>query len=432
MRIFFKQLSICVLLLGICGAIFSQETNEKVLRLTLKEAQDYALQNNKIIQNSGAAVSEAQLKVWEIISAGLPQVNATLDYTNMLGFKMELFGMSIPLEPTSNLQASVTQLLFNGSYWIGIKMARIGESVAQISKLQSELDLIQQTQTAYLSVLVVEENKKILEKNLNNIETVAKSAADMVRTGVAEQTDADRIKIQVGAVMNGIKSVERAREMALNLLRFHLGVSVDTEIILTDALEDLMNRKPAEEVLTTSFDINSNLTMQLIDKQIEISNKQIQLEQSSTLPTVVMFYNYTHKIKASTFDMTPKNIIGMQASIPVFASGQRHSKIQQAKIRLESVQNNRELVNEQLLMQEKQLRFNLKNAIETLEYQQETLEISQRVFDSITRKYNQGVSSSLDVITANSDLLQAQSNYISAMMQVFMAQTELEKLLNTL
>ena len=432
MKIRLKQFILSVVLFSVAGMGFAQETNEQALRLSLKEAQDYALQNNKTVQNSGLAVSEAQKKVWEVISMGLPQVNATLDYTNMLGFKMNLFGQSIPLEPTSSLQATVTQLLFSGNYWIGIKMARIGESVAEISKMQSELDIVQQTQTAYLSILVVEENKKILELSLNNIETIAKSAADMVSAGVAEQTDADRIKIQVGAVMNGIKSVERASEMAYNLLRFHLGVEVNTEIILTETLEDLMGRKPTDEVLTTTFDINSNLTMQLLDKQIEVANKQILMEQASTLPTIALFYNYTYKIKASSFDMTPKNIIGMQASIPVFASGQRHSKIQQAKIRLESSQNSRELVSDQLLMQEKQLRFNLKNAVETLEFQQETLEVSQRVFESITRKYNQGMSSSLDVITANTDLLQAQSNYISAIMQVLMAQTDLEKLLNTL
>lgn len=428
MKIQFKQLIFSIMLLSVCGIVIPQET----LRLTLKEAQDYALQNNKTIQNSGLAVSEAQKKVWEVISAGLPQVNATLDYTNMLGFKMELFGMEIPLHPTSNLQATVTQLLFNGSYWVGIKMARIGEQVAEISRQQSELDMVQQTQSAYLSVLIVEENKKILEKNLINIEAIAKSAGDMVRAGVAEQTDADRIKIQVGAVMNGIKSVERAGEMATNLLRFHLGVSMDTEIILTETLEDIMNRKSTQEVLETTFDIDSNLTMQLMDKQIEISNKQIHLEQASILPTVALFYNYTHKIATSSFDMQPKSVLGMQASIPIFASGQRYVKIQQAKIKLESAQNSRELVSEQILMQEKMLRFNLKNAVETLEYQKETLEISQRVFESITRKYNQGVSSSLDVITANTDLLSAQSNYISAMMQVLTAQTELEKLLNTL
>jgi outer membrane protein TolC len=130
--------------------------------------------------------------------------------------------------------------------------------------------------------------------------------------------------------------------------------------------------------------------------------------------------------------MSPNNVIGLQANIPIFASGQRHVKTQQAKINLEKAQNSRELLTDQLLMQEKQLRFNLNNSIEALDLQKEAVDVSQRVFESVSRKFQQGTASSLDVTVASSDLLQAQTNYINAMMQVFTAQTELEKLLNTL
>ena len=434
MKIRIEKFISCVVGLAISATIYSQAPQEQAgtMRLTLKEAQEYALQYNKTVQNAGLSVSQAQKKVWETIAMGLPQMNATLDYTNMLGFKMELFGMSLALEPTSTLQATVTQLLFSGSYWVGVKMAKIGADVSETSKLQSELDIKQQVQTAYLSILTAEENRKILEMNLENIEILAKSTADMVRIGVAEQTNADQLKVQVGTIMNAIKSVERAVEMAYNLMRFYLGTTMETEIILTESLENLMNRGSAEETLATPFAINDNFNMQLMEKQIELANRQIQLEYASTLPTVALFYNYTYKIKASTFDMTPQNVVGMQASIPIFASGQRNSKIQQAKIGLEKAQLSREMVSDQMLMQEKQLRFNLKNAIENLDLQQETLEVSQRVFDSLTRKYNQGTASSLEVTTANTNLLQAQSNYISAIMNVINAKTELEKLLNTL
>jgi outer membrane protein TolC len=417
------------------GVVVHAQTpqQQESLRLTLQEAQEHALQHNKNVRNAGLAVSEAQKKVWETISSGLPQVNATLDYQNMLGFKASLGDMfTISMEPTSTLQASVTQLLFNGSYWVGVKMAKIGKEVSEISKLQSELEVKQQTRSAYLSVLVAQENRTILEKSLGDIRTLAKSTADMVAVGVAEQTDADQLKVQVASMENSIKSVERATELAYNLLRFHLGVNMNTEIILTETLDNLLSEEKAKNVLATPFDMENNFNIQLLDKQLEIANRQIRMEQSSCLPSIAMFYNYSYKLKASTFDMTPNNVIGMQASIPIFASGQRHAKIKQAKIRLESSQNDKDLVSDQLLMQEKQLRFNLDNALETFALQKDALEVSQRVLESVTRKYRQGVVSSLDVTTANTSLLQAQSNYISAMNEVIFAQTELETLLNTL
>jgi len=64
--------------------------------------------------------------------------------------------------------------------------------------------------------------------------------------------------------------------------------------------------------------------------------------------------------------------------------------------------------------------------------QKEAIEVSQRVYESVTRKFQQGTASSLDVTTASTNLLQAQTSYTNAMMEVFAAQTALEKLLNTL
>jgi len=203
-----------------CRAVFSQET----LRLTLKEAQEYAMQHNKTVLNAGLSVSEAQKRTWEIIAAGLPQANATVNYQNMMGFSMSFAGMHIAMPPTSNFQATVTQLLFSASYWVGIKMSKIGEELTDVARRQSELDVRQQTQTAYFATLVTQENLKILEQNLKNIQTIAKSAEDLVRIGVAEQTEADQLKVQELTMKNVIKSIERSIELAYNLLRFQLGV----------------------------------------------------------------------------------------------------------------------------------------------------------------------------------------------------------------
>jgi outer membrane protein TolC len=419
-----------ILSLGICGSALSQQAGEKVLRLSLTEAQDYAVQNNKNVMNAGLSVSEAQKKTWEVISAGLPQVNATVDYANMMGFKMSFAGMNIPLQPTSNFQTTVSQLLFNASYWMGIKMSKIGEGMTATVRQQAELDTRQQTQTAYFTILVVEENLKILEQNLKNMQTIAKSTDDLVRIGVAEQTDADQLKVQTLTLSNAIKALERNLELSYNLLRFQLGVDTDTPLTLTQTLEELMITKNAFAILVKDFDLNENYTVQLLDGQVELAGMQLNLERAANLPTVAAFYNYTYKIKKSTFDMSPNNIVGLNVSIPIYASGKRHVKAQQAKINLEKVRNNRELATEGLLMQEKQLRFNLKSALESLESQKAAMAVSQRVFDSITRKFQHGTASSLDVTTASMSLLQAQGDYINATMTALSAQTELEKLLN--
>jgi outer membrane protein TolC len=423
-----KKQVLTIAFLFVSLSTFSQKT----LQLSLREAQEYAIDNNKNILNTRLSISEAQKRTWEAIALGLPQVNATVSYQNMMGFRMSFAGMDIPLQPTSDFQATVTQLLFNAGYWVGIKMSRIGEQMSATAAAQAILDVRQQTQSAYYAALVAEDNLKILEQNKGNIEILARNAENLVNVGVAEKTDADQLKLQVMMMANTIRTVERHIELAYNLLRFHLGVEIDTEIVLTQSLEDLLITNAMNELLDIQFNADNSYTMQLLDGQVEMANLQLDLAKMAVLPTVTAFYSHTYKIARSAFDMAPNNVIGMQASIPIFASGQRHVRTQQAKINLEKVQNDRTLVTESLLMQERQLRFNLKSAIESLELQKEAIEVSQRVFESVTRKFQQGTASSLDVTTANTNLLQTQSSYINAIMETLSAQTELEKLLNTL
>ncbi|MCL2417281.1 MAG: TolC family protein [Bacteroidales bacterium] len=424
-----KRFLLITMMAVFCKTVFSQESGENVLRLSLREAQEHALQNNRTMWNANLSVSEAQRRTWEVISAGLPQINASVDYSNMLGFEMNLLGMGIPMVPTSNFQATVTQLLFSASYWVGIRMSRIGEQMTETARLQAELDIRHQIQSAYQMILIVEKNRRLLEQNLGHIQTLAQSTENMVRVGVAEQTDADRLNIQVSTMLLAIQNVDRNIEMAYNLLRFHLGVDSRAEIVLTETLEQLFAVKDTDRALNMTLDLNTNHNMQLIEGQVELANKQISLQRAASLPTVAIFYNYTYRITEPAFSMTPDHVIGFQASIPIFASGQRHARTQQARIGLEIAQNNRDLVANQLLMQENQLRFNLRTAVETFELQRTTVELSQRVFENVSRRYEQGMASVLDVTIANTELLQAQTNYINAMMQVFSAQSELERLL---
>ena len=59
------------LLTGSAGKA-QQESNE--LKLSLREAQDYALGHNKMVLNAKSDIQASKAAMWETISAALPQV----------------------------------------------------------------------------------------------------------------------------------------------------------------------------------------------------------------------------------------------------------------------------------------------------------------------------------------------------------------------
>ncbi len=409
---------------------------QEVLHLNLDSAQQYALEYNITLKNANLAVDEADKMVWEMVAGGLPQVDASLDYTNFLGYSIELrFDESMPpteieSKPTSNMNLMVNQLIFSGSYIVGLQTSKIYKTLSKKNYEKTSVDIKKQVIESYYNILVAEKVNDIYSKNLQNIRDTYEKTRAMYHAGILEITDVDQLSVQVNQLEDAVRSTERQTELAYNLLRLQLGVDAKTEISLTESLDQILNRQNFDATLLHPFNLNENIDYQLIDFQEDITEKQVTLEKMNYLPTITGFYNYTYKFLTTNFDMTPPNMVGLNMSVPIFSSGLRKAKLDQAKIQYETTQNNKALLEDQLLISEKQCRFNLSTALEQYESQKKNVEVSKRVYDNIALKYEQGMVSSLDLTTANNNYLQAENSCIIALIQLLQAQLELNKLLN--
>jgi len=428
----FIKKSIMMACLVLCTISFAGA--QTTMQLSLDSARHYALEHNKTLLNAGLAVDEAQARLRETISNGLPQINATVDYNNFFGSTVSIGAFPFPIEfnPTSNLSVSASQLIFSGSYFVGLQTVRLYKEVTETSLGKTELEIKAMVTQAYYLSLVSQRSMEIVQANLTNMRDLLGKTRALVSAGVAEELDYDQLAQQATMLENGLKASERQVELSLNMLRLQMGLTANVEISLTDNLDDLINRYDAQSSLIKPFSLQNNFDYQLLDLQTSLAKKQVNMEKAAYLPTVAGFYNYTEKILKPEFDLTPKHVIGLNMSIPIFSSGARYARVSQARINLEIAENQKELVSEQLLIQEKQLRFNLNNAIEQYQSQLSNLDISRRVIKNINNKFQQGMVSSLDLTTANSNYLQAENSYIASLMQLLDAKLALDKLLNQL
>jgi len=424
-----KQIFILILGFMIFGGLNAQE----MLSLDLEAAKEHALNYNRTIKNSGLAIDHSQEQLWAAISAGLPQINATADYSNAMGaeisiqFDENMPPSTIPIKPTSNFNLQLGQLIFNGGYIVGIQTAKLAQKLSEKNLVKTEQDVLSQVIESYYLVLISEESLKILESNVENLNEVYRKTEPLVRVGIMEKVELDQLSVQVNSLSNAVRSAERQYEMTKNLLRVQLGVTAETELELTQSLADFLGENPVDGI-DNSFVPEQNLDFQLLEVQEEITEKQIDMQKASFLPTVSGFYNYTEKILKPAFDMSPKHMVGLQMNIPVFSSGERRAKVRQAKIDLETMQNNKALMEEQLEIQFKQLQFNLTSAIESYRVQQKNVEVSREVYQNLRRKYEQGMISGLELTTADNNYLQAESQFLTAMLEVLQAQNALNTL----
>ncbi len=442
-----EVLTVLLLFLSGGGIIQAQEKTGD-LKLSLKEAQEYAIQNNKLMISSRMEVDASKVAVWETISNALPQVSASASFTDNLKLMTTLLpgeffgqpaGTKIPVtfgsqyNSGASIQASL--LLFNASLYIGIESTKLANKLSEKSLARTELDTKESVSSAYFLILVSEKSLEILNGNISNLNETLKSTRSMYAAGMAESTDVDQMVSNVTMVENSRSSMQQAIELNYNLLRFQLGVTPETRITLSETLESLTSQINLEALLSQQFDHKQNIDYMLVEGQEQMSSLALKSQKASVLPTLSGFYSYGvngmgDKIK--TQQWFRNSMTGLQLSIPIFASGQRYSQIKRAQINLNKATTTKDMVSEQLLLQEKQLRYNLVNANLQYKSQKDNVEVSKRVYASMENKYKQGMASSLDLTQSNSLYLQAENNYVSSLMNLLQTKLALDKLLNNM
>lgn len=417
------------------GIVKPQEQKFEVapMQLTLAQAQEYAVEHNRTLQNASLDVKKAQASKWQAIAAMLPQVKGSVDYSNYCGFMMSFGGQSIAMPPFATLGVQ-TAIAFNGAMVVATQVAGISQKMADINLKKSEMEIKDQVKTLYYSALVTEKTCGLMEESLNSMQKLYEISANSVKAGVAEQTDADQLQVQVATMENNVVALKRSLEMIYNSLRLALCIDDGTKIALTDELDALMDTAVSGKLLSEEFDINRNYSYQLLQESTDLAKKQVALSVLSNAgPTLSVYHQYSNKHYFSdekTMNMTPPNMIGASLSIPIFTSLKATAAHKEAKIAYQKQLNTLADTELALKIQHSQLVFNLSTAIEKYMIQKQSVDVAKRVFDNIGKKYQFGVASSMELTNASTSLLNTESAYIQSLLDVVNAQISLEQLLN--
>ena len=407
----------------------------KALSLSLKEAQDFAVKQNRSLKNASLAVQEAYAARWQTIAAMLPQVDGSYSYSNYLGYSASMetamgsFNINMPNVGAWGVTASVG---INGQGIVGALLNNIAIDMKKISLEKSETELRGSVMASYVSVLALQSITDLLDSSLLNIQHLEQMTQNAVNAGAAEQTAADQIRVRVNTMKNNINAQKRSIELATNALKVLLDVPVETNLVLTENLDHVLSPDRVVSLLAENFAIENNLNYQLLQKQVDLAEKNVHMAGWAYGPTVSLAYNFTdqHYYGEGGMRMTPPNVVQLSVRMPLWSSGKRAAGVVEKKIALEEAKNTLSETTDNLAIQYRQLCYNLTNAYETYINEKDNIEVSQRVFKSSTEKFKWGAASNLELTNASNDLISAQSTYIQSVLSLVNAQVELEEFLN--
>jgi len=443
-----KQLLI-VLLLLFFGRVFAQK---EPVKLSLNEAVSYALENNynsKIATNN---IKAAKKKKWETTTIGLPQINAKVDYQNWLKQQIALLpaeitggapGTFVPITfgTKQNLNASVTltQLLFNGSYLVGLQSAKTYLKISELAKERTRLGIKESVINAYGNVLVAQKSIEILEKNKAVLEKNLHDVRKIYENGLNEEEDVEQLQITLSTVKNQLNKLKRLQQIGYKMLNMILGNEIDTPLTLTDNLDSLTQKNINLAIVNQSFDAKKHIDFQIASNDREGKRLLMRLEQSKALPSLSAFVNYGTVANSNTFSFFKNSqkwynssLFGVSLNIPVFSSLGRSAKTAQAKIALENADIKLKEIKQQLQLGVAKAKTDYQFAIEQYEVAKQNLHLAERIEKKQRIKFFEGISTSFDLSRAQNQLYTQQQNYVQSMLAVIAKKAALATALNQL
>lgn len=434
-----KKKFLSLLFGALCCFTMMAQTNDSPteLRLSLSEARDYALEHNRTLQNADLSVRQAYAARWQTIASMLPQADMSLglNYTDgSMKFSMgEGMQMDRKIENLAGSLGVSASIAVNGQLIMGALINNTAIEMQDINKRNTELDVISNVETYYITALAMEKTVSLLDKSMVDLEKLYEITNNSVLAGVAEQTTADQIKVQVASMRSAINSTKRSLEMIYNALALQMAAGADVKLVLTDELDNVLNVEEALNLLSADFNLSSNYSYQLAEQNVKMAKQNVIMAGLAYVPTLSAFYQYTSPnkyFKGEAAMEQSMGVVGLQLSIPLWSSGKRAAAVTEKKLARQAAENSLADARDGLMVQHKQLRYNLSTAYEDFDTQKLNIDVSQRVFESTSNKFEYGHSSALELTNASMTLLTAQSDYVQAILNLVNAQIELKKLLN--
>jgi outer membrane protein len=418
------------------------------VNLSLKEAMDRAAQYNYVVQNSTLEAEKAAKRIKETLAIGLPQIDASGSLNNYLDVPTQVipnfFGEGPALLPVQfglpwNASGTIqlTQLIFNGSYLIGVQATKKLQLQSNEQLEQNVTAARVAAAKAYYGALAAMEGRRLLGESVPVLEKSVNESSAMQEAGFMENTDVDRLRIELTNLQDQVTVFERQEQLARNYLLFILGFPSGTPIQLTDNL-DVLLADPNETALAgTPLDLATHIDHQLATTVMGIQELSLKNEKSAYWPSVNGFISHSQQAYSEEFDFFgsngswyPATLWGVSVSVPVFSSGKRHYKVAQEEIALKQTQVNLTATDERLRLEFEQRRSDAQTAEQLFTSQKDRLELQKRVFERTSVKFTNGVASSFELTQEQNNYLQAQQDYIQRVVNLVQARTELRKALD--
>jgi outer membrane protein len=411
---------------------FAQSTD--TLRFTLPEAIDYAVKNNPQLKSTQMNEDNNKLKIKEIRSSALPQINASANATDnflrstqlLPGELMGQPGTTIPIQFgtrfVSGGSVQLNQVLYSPSLNVGLKAAKESQGYYELQTFKTKEDLIYSMATVYVQMQMVEKHKELLEGNIDRMNRLIQITNSQYKEGIVKKVDVDQLRVNYTNLETQISSVSNNYTQLLNNLKLLMNIDVTQPIVISEAPDSL------EIPVSRELDLNANTDLNILDKQIQLQELNTKNIKAGYQPTVSLTANFGRQWQTNEMFKGASNpgfssgYYGIGVSIPIFDGNKKRSQIAQSTNASKQLELSKNYLTKNVENQFKTATDNLNQNEKVLIAQSQNMKVAEDLYNVAKLSYTEGISALSELINAENGLREAQSQYLTAMLQTNLAE----------
>lgn len=380
----------------------------------LLESYQLALENNPSLKQAyfeKMAVSESKS---QSIAQMLPLLSVTANTSKerISNAKLTYQRTGVQNYYKHNIGVSLKQPVFHWEHWVELAQSENKIAQAEAKYLAEEQNLMLKVTQAYFAVLAATADLNFVLAEKKAIAQRYEKAQILLKEGWIAPTSVYEAEAALDkAKANQVNAENAVSDAIANLIELTGGKN---EVTLAPLLQDLKLVPPEPANLSRWADVakESNLSIIAALNQVEVSRKNIEIQQSRHYPQLDIVGTYAAQDDNSNFGYRgDAQSIGLQLNVPLFEGGAVISRTQQAKYEFEAA---KELLHKTENEVNRQVRNSYRSVLTSLaqiEALKTVVKSANKAMETVDAGFSVGKRTMVDVLNEQKNLYAAQRDY---------------------
>lgn len=304
--------------------------------------------------------------------------------------------------------------IINLSAWARIKSAEVNKQLTETNNLIAKKNLFESISATYYNIVSLNYQIKNVEQSIIVADSILLIAKNKFSQGIIREQDVTNANINVLTTQDKLNQLKFLLEQNYNSLKILCDTKIETEIKITETIENNDNKDDLKAVRSTLNEKQSYL--QAVYSKSELNVNRL----SSFAPTLSLIFNQNWQRNSNVSFTDAKankftsQFIGLRFTVPFPLDVNRLSTNYTAKINYKIAETNYEHIALQSNLLNKQMDLDFEKAKSTYNTAKKIAELKKINYTKSLNQYNEGILPMDLLLIAFNDKINAQLNYSTA------------------